>query len=405
MTTEDLAGKPHKVWSCDRQTRKCVVASSLDELRTKGAAKLGYNNPFDLKVVLEEDGTEVEDENYFQRAERDTVFLMLQPNEKWLPPGVEALRAAITAIPRIVCDAIASLELMDLQPSWKIMDNKGRVTVVLHWDQHEKCQGRRGPGSEPGGVLRVEVSSQEAQAAGAMDGGAVGTVPRTRLTLEGLGPRPESRTLPPRTGSRDSATAAAPSSSGNNETGSPDHNHAECDFHCAALHGSHQIQVNKSVATSPIQEFPPRGGPFPGTSGMQRMAPAQQPQPSTSGGKGQHVRFLEVTEEARIPAVDDSESDTENTACEEEQLTERYLLLVDQLSLEQDRHLTVRDIGVILERLGSRIVDVDRLERERESADIHNWTIKATLRGEVLREIGVIYNGQYYGIMEHPGYF
>uniref|UniRef100_A0A131YMC4 DNAation factor, 45 kD, alpha subunit n=1 Tax=Rhipicephalus appendiculatus TaxID=34631 RepID=A0A131YMC4_RHIAP len=93
MTTEDLAGKPHKVWSCDRQTRKCVVASSLDELRTKGAAKLGYNNPFDLKVVLEEDGTEVEDENYFQRAERDTVFLMLQPNEKWLPPGVEALRA------------------------------------------------------------------------------------------------------------------------------------------------------------------------------------------------------------------------------------------------------------------------------------------------------------------------
>ncbi|KAH8041967.1 hypothetical protein HPB51_019708 [Rhipicephalus microplus] len=331
------------------QTLRLELAHRLvDQNDYRGAAKLGYNNPFDLKVVLEEDGTEVEDENYFQRAERDTVFLMLQPNEKWLPPGVEALRAAITAIPRIVCDAIASLELMDLEPSWKIMDNKGRVTVVLHWDQHEKCQGRRGPGSEPGGVLRVEVSSQEAQAAGAMDGGAVGTVPRTRLTLEGLGPRPESRTLPSRMGSRDSTTAAAPSSSGNNETGSPDHNHADCDFHCAALHGSHQIQ---------------------------------QPQQSTSGGKGQHVRFLEVTEEARIPAVDDSESDTENTACEEEQLTERYLLLVDQLSLEQDRHLTVRDIGVILERLGSRIVDVDRLERERESADIHNWTIKATLRG------------------------
>ncbi|KAL1417660.1 hypothetical protein MTO96_026705 [Rhipicephalus appendiculatus] len=381
MTTEDLAGKPHKVWSCDRQTRKCVVASSLDELRTKGAAKLGYNNPFDLKVVLEEDGTEVEDENYFQRAERDTVFLMLQPNEKWLPPGVEALRAAITAIPRIVCDAIASLELMDLQPSWKIMDNKGRVTVVLHWDQHEKCQGRRGPGSEPGGVLRVEVSSQEAQAAGAMDGGAVGTVPRTRLTLEGLGPRPESRTLPPRTGSRDSTTAAAPLIEREQRDGKsrPQPRGVRLPLCCTPW-----------VAPDP---------------GEQRMAPPQQPQPSTSGGKGQHVRFLEVTEEARIPAVDDSESDTENTACEEEQLTERYLLLVDQLSLEQDRHLTVRDIGVILERLGSRIVDVDRLERERESADIHNWTIKATLRGEVLREIGVIYNGQYYGIMEHPGYF
>lgn len=83
------------MWSCDRQTRKSVVASSLDELRAKGAAKLGYNNLFDLKIVLEIDGTEVEDETYFQRAEKDTVFLMLQPNEKWLPPGVEALRAGM----------------------------------------------------------------------------------------------------------------------------------------------------------------------------------------------------------------------------------------------------------------------------------------------------------------------
>lgn len=63
---------------------------------------MGYNNPFDLKIVLEADGTEVEDENYFQRVERDTIFLMLQPNEKWLPPGVEALRAG--------CDVVDSSE-------------------------------------------------------------------------------------------------------------------------------------------------------------------------------------------------------------------------------------------------------------------------------------------------------
>lgn len=263
------------------------------------------------------------------------------------------------------------------------MDNKGRVTVVLHWDQHEK-QHRR-PGHEPG-VIRVEVSSQEVQTSD--EGSAVTSAavpagePRTRLTLEGLRPRPVSRTFP--RGSREV---------------SPDHDHTLCDFHCAALHGSHQIQVNRSVATSPIQEFPKV--PMPGPSGIQHQrVSAAVPPP----GKG-HVRFLDVTEETHIPATEESESDTENTACEEEQLSERYLLLVDQLSLEQDRHLSIKDIGIILERLGSRIVDVDRLERERESAGIHNWTIKATLRGEVLREIGVIYNGQYYGIMEHPGYF
>lgn len=43
--------------------------------------------------------------------------------------------AAIAAIPKIVCETIHALELQNETPSWKIMDNKGRVTVVLHWDQ------------------------------------------------------------------------------------------------------------------------------------------------------------------------------------------------------------------------------------------------------------------------------
>ena len=34
----------------------------------------------------------------------------------------------------------------------------------------------------------------------------------------------------------------------------------------------------------------------------------------------------------------------------------------------------------------------------------HNWTIKATIRGEVMRELGVIYNSNYYAISEHPSY-
>lgn len=43
--------------------------------------------------------------------------------------------SAIAAIPKIVCETIHALELQNETPSWKIMDNKGRVTVVLHWDQ------------------------------------------------------------------------------------------------------------------------------------------------------------------------------------------------------------------------------------------------------------------------------
>ena len=43
--------------------------------------------------------------------------------------------------------------------------------------------------------------------------------------------------------------------------------------------------------------------------------------------------------------------------------------------MEQPSHLTIKDIGVILERLSAKIVDVERLERDTEGAT-HNWTIK-----------------------------
>lgn len=284
------------------------------------------------------------------------------------------------------------------------MDNKGRITVVLHWDQRDirrppDARGRAGgAGERPEAVWRVEVVSQEVQTADTAISadGSVSRAPRAKLTLEGLGPRPPSRMLPQTEEGKETTF----------KEGSPEHDHSLCDFHCSALHEKGaQIQVNKSVATSPIQEVPE------GTIVATVTVPSAVAGPSTAGGttkkgtaKG-HVRFLDETHEAKIPAQDESESDTENTANEEEQLSERYLLLVDQLSLEQNRHLSVKDIGIILERLSFKIVDVDRLERERESTDVHNWTIKATIRGEALREIGVIYNGQYYGIMEHPGYF
>ena len=82
----------------------------------------------------------------------------------------------------------------------------------------------------------------------------------------------------------------------------------------------------------------------------------------------------------------------------------KFLLLVDQLSVDQKHHLSIKDIGIILDRLSSKILDVEKLDREKEDSDIYNWTIKATIRGEVMRELGVIYNSNYYSISEHPSY-
>ncbi|XP_076320442.1 DNA fragmentation factor subunit alpha-like [Tachypleus tridentatus] len=92
MSSVSSKNNPYKVWSSDRQTKKALVVSSLEELRKKGAEKLGYQLHPPLKVVLESDGTEVDDENYFQTINKDTVFILLRENEQWNPSGVEILR-------------------------------------------------------------------------------------------------------------------------------------------------------------------------------------------------------------------------------------------------------------------------------------------------------------------------
>lgn len=48
--------------------------------------KLGLNGEA-VKVVLEQDGTEVDEEDYFSTLERNTSLMLLAPNEKWCPPG------------------------------------------------------------------------------------------------------------------------------------------------------------------------------------------------------------------------------------------------------------------------------------------------------------------------------
>lgn len=313
---------------------------------------------------------------------------------------------AISAIPRIVCETIHALELHDETPSWKIMDNKGRVTVVLHWDQRSGPSrgssseapspgpGKFSPSKRPSLVIQTSsVGKKETLINDVYPPQPQPRYPSPQITVINHDEvkLPPLHRLPKQGSSVESATIhihtpECAHHAHQPRAGSPQSNGAiECDFHCCALHEEgRKIAVHKSVATSPIQD-------------------AQQqtsPQPPS-----RHVRFLDV--EGRHPAAEheSSESETENTVMEDEAVTsEKFLLLIDQLSVDQKRHLSIKDIGIILERLSSKILDVERLDRESESDDCYNWTIKATIRGDVLRELGVIYNGNYYAISEHPGY-
>ena len=76
--------KPVRVWSQDRKRRHGVVASSFDEAIQNGASKLGLPDPTTVTLVLEEDGTAV-DEDYWETIPPETKLILLSRDEVWKP--------------------------------------------------------------------------------------------------------------------------------------------------------------------------------------------------------------------------------------------------------------------------------------------------------------------------------
>jgi len=70
-----------------RLMKKGLMASSMAELLERGAAKLGYPEDKSLQLVLEEDGTEVEDEDYFSTLPPNTLIMILYSEDHWSPLG------------------------------------------------------------------------------------------------------------------------------------------------------------------------------------------------------------------------------------------------------------------------------------------------------------------------------
>ncbi|XP_037540175.1 DNA fragmentation factor subunit alpha [Nematolebias whitei] len=78
-------GKACKVCNFTRQTSYGVVAPSLDELKRKGCEFLGFSPSDTVMVVLENDGTIVEDQTYFLCLPPNTKFMLLHNKETWAP--------------------------------------------------------------------------------------------------------------------------------------------------------------------------------------------------------------------------------------------------------------------------------------------------------------------------------
>ena len=67
-----------------------------------GRAKLGLPNS-GVRVVLEMDGTEVDEEDYFSFLNSDATLMLLTPADRWRPAGLGMPRCACAADCKLYC--------------------------------------------------------------------------------------------------------------------------------------------------------------------------------------------------------------------------------------------------------------------------------------------------------------
>ena len=77
--------RPFKVLDRMRTVKKGIMAESLEELVRTGVEKLKYPAEQEIVVVLEEDGTEVDEDDYFQTLDDNTELMILYRGDRWSP--------------------------------------------------------------------------------------------------------------------------------------------------------------------------------------------------------------------------------------------------------------------------------------------------------------------------------
>lgn len=77
------SARPYKAWSADRKNKQSLTASSLQEFVAKAKDKLNIDQSENVKIVFEADGTEVDEDDYFQFLPFNTTLMLLRPGETW----------------------------------------------------------------------------------------------------------------------------------------------------------------------------------------------------------------------------------------------------------------------------------------------------------------------------------
>lgn len=84
--------KLYKVCNADREKIVLIAACHLNQLIDTAKHRLGLEGDSAVTLVLEQDGTEIDEEDYFQSLQCNTAFILLDRNQTWIPPNHRSTR-------------------------------------------------------------------------------------------------------------------------------------------------------------------------------------------------------------------------------------------------------------------------------------------------------------------------
>ncbi|XP_051516318.1 DNA fragmentation factor subunit alpha-like [Myxocyprinus asiaticus] len=104
---------------CNIARQKCygLAVASLDQLKIKGCEALGFSPCTSVTVVLEYDGTVIEDEDYFLCLPANTKFMLLHDKETW-SPAHQADRGTAGPSRESVHLVVGAVDSVDGAESW-----------------------------------------------------------------------------------------------------------------------------------------------------------------------------------------------------------------------------------------------------------------------------------------------
>ncbi|KAM3825824.1 lipid transferase CIDEC [Vipera latastei] len=107
--------RPYRVSNCERTVRKGIMAESLNDLLEKIRTALDLVGS--ITVVLDEDGTSVESEAFFQTLEEGMVLLALTEGQVWRPVKKAGYQLSLSSKPRRRIDvACITFDLYKTKP-------------------------------------------------------------------------------------------------------------------------------------------------------------------------------------------------------------------------------------------------------------------------------------------------